>query len=98
MPSVTAFVSPVLMFYISWHLVGFKISSYVCTICPAFLLDVSNHWDNVKQDLHNIHQCITKMDEENQSVESMWNIFQTKLQKSIQKNIPQKKARKKDGC
>jgi hypothetical protein len=26
-------------------------------------------WDNVKQDLHNIHQCtcITKMDEENQS-------------------------------
>ena len=55
-------------------------------------------WDNVKQDLHNIHQCITKMDEENQSVESMWNIFLTKLQESIQKNIPQKKARKKDGC
>jgi hypothetical protein len=55
-------------------------------------------WDNVKQDLHNIQQCITKMDEENQSVESMWNIFQTKLQESIQKNIPQKKARQKDGC
>ena len=43
LPSVTTFVSPVLMFYISWHLVGFQISSYVCTICPAFLLDVSNH-------------------------------------------------------
>ena len=55
-------------------------------------------WNNVKQDLHNIHQCITKMDEQNQSVESMWNIFQTKLQESIQKNIPQKKARQKDGC
>jgi hypothetical protein len=38
------------------------------------------------------------MDEENQFVESMWNIFQTKLQVSIQKNIPQKKARQKDGC
>jgi len=37
------------------------------------------------------------MDEENQSVESMWNIFQTNLQESIQKNIPQKKARQKDG-
>ena len=42
MPSLTAFESPVLMFYISWHLVGFKISSYVCTICPAFLLG-TNH-------------------------------------------------------
>ena len=52
-------------------------------------------WDNVKQDLHNIHLCITKMDEENQSVESMWNIFQTKLQESIQKNIPPKESEAK---
>ena len=52
-------------------------------------------WDNAKQDLNNIHQCITKMDEENQSVESMWNIFQTKLQESIQKNIPSKESEAK---
>ena len=52
-------------------------------------------WDNAKQDLHNIHQCIKKMDEENQSVESMWNIFQTKLQVSIQKNIPPKESEAK---
>ena len=55
------------------------------------------NWENMKDDLNKLHEDIIKMKDQKSNVNAMWTHFQTKLEKSIDVNVPQKIARKKDG-
>ena len=55
-------------------------------------------WQNVKDDLHNIQSTAKTLYNNNSSVNDIWNLFVTSLEDSVNKNIPTKTARKKDGC
>jgi hypothetical protein len=54
------------------------------------------NWENMKDDLNKLHEDI-KMKDQKSNVNAMWTHFQTKLEKSIDVNVPKKIARKKDG-
>ena len=55
------------------------------------------NWANMKDDLNKLHEDIIKMKDQKSNVNAMWTRFQTKLEKSIDVNVPKKIARKKDG-
>jgi hypothetical protein len=44
-----------------------------------------------------LHEDIIKMKNQKSNVNAMWTHFQTKLEKSIDVNVPKQIARKKDG-
>ena len=49
----------------------------------------------MKDDLNKLHEDIIKMKDQKSNVNAMWTHFQTKLDKSIDVNVPKKIARKK---
>ena len=51
----------------------------------------------MKDELNQLHEDIIKMKDQKSNVNAMWTHFQTKLVKSMDVNVPQKIARKKDG-
>ena len=51
----------------------------------------------MKDDLNKLHEDIIKMKDQKSNVNAMWTHFQTKLEKSIDVNVPKQIARKKDG-
>ena len=53
-------------------------------------------WDNVRNDLNDIHHKIQEMNEEGRNVDEMWTHFQIHLEKSVKTNIPHKTSRQKD--
>ena len=55
------------------------------------------NWENMKDDLNKLHEDIIKVKDQKSNVNAMWTHFQTKLQKSIDVNVPKEIARKKDG-
>ena len=52
-------------------------------------------WENVRNDLTDIYHTLTTTENDDNS---MWNIFQIKVEESIKSNIPHKTAKQKDGC
>jgi hypothetical protein len=55
-------------------------------------------WENVKTDLKNTHATAKRLYDEDASANEIWNHFTSALEDSINRNIPYKTARKKDGC
>jgi hypothetical protein len=51
----------------------------------------------MKDDLNKLHEDIIKMKDQKSNVNTMWTHLQSKLEKSIDVNVPNKIARKKDG-
>jgi hypothetical protein len=55
-------------------------------------------WENVKTDLKNTHATTKRLYDEDASANEIWNHFTSALEDSINRNIPYKTVRKKDGC
>jgi dTDP-4-amino-4,6-dideoxygalactose transaminase len=53
------------------------------------------NWENMKDDLKKLHEDIIKMKDQKSNVNAMWTHFQTKLEKSIDVNVPKKIAGKR---
>jgi len=54
------------------------------------------NWDNIRKDLQNTLREIKQIESQGKSVNETWNLFQSSLEISINKNIPTKLAKKKD--
>ena len=55
-------------------------------------------WENVKTDLKNTQATTKRLYDEDASANEIWNHFTSALEDSINRNIPYKTVRKKDGC
>jgi hypothetical protein len=51
--------------------------------------------ENMKDDLNQLHEDIIKIKDQKSNVNAMWTHFQTKLEKSIDVNVPTKLHRKR---
>ena len=53
------------------------------------------NWEYMKDDLNKLHEDIIKMKDQKSNVNAMLTHFQTKMEKSIDKNVPKKNCKEK---